>query len=90
MTKRGQALRILGGVALLQILLVRDAQAYVDPGTGSLIFQVIIATVVGVGAAVRLYWERIKTFLSRTPAPEANRTHPGDADDDAQDPRERG
>lgn len=37
--------------------------AYIDPGTGSIILQAIIGTVVGVGIAVKLFWHRILKFI---------------------------
>ncbi len=36
---------------------------YIDPGTGSIIIQAIIATVVGVGVALTLFWHRVLKFL---------------------------
>jgi hypothetical protein len=41
----------------LQILL------YIDPGTGSIILQAAVATVVGGAVAVRLFWNRILAFF---------------------------
>ena len=41
------------------------AFAYLDPGTGSIILQGIIATVAGMLVAGRLYWERVKQFFAR-------------------------
>ncbi len=40
------------------------AFAYLDPGTGSIILQGIIATVAGMLVAGRLYWQRVKTFFA--------------------------
>lgn len=40
------------------------AFAYLDPGTGSIILQGIIATVAGMLVAGRLYWQRVKLFLA--------------------------
>ena len=37
--------------------------AYLDPATGSLVVQVVIATVVGLGVSVRLYWAKLKSLL---------------------------
>ena len=37
--------------------------AYIDPGTGSIIIQAVIATVVGIGVVVKLFWHRILKFL---------------------------
>jgi hypothetical protein len=38
---------------------------YLDPGTGSIALQLILGGVVAALATVRLYWDRIKTFLHR-------------------------
>jgi len=36
---------------------------YIDPGTGSIILQALIATIVGAAIAVKLFWHRILRFL---------------------------
>ena len=41
-----------------------SAHAYLDPGTGSYIFQLLIAGLVGVGFVVKLYWKRIRSFFT--------------------------
>jgi hypothetical protein len=40
--------------------------AYLDPGTGSLILQAIVATFAGAVVAVSVYWQKIKTFFRRS------------------------
>ena len=40
------------------------AFAYLDPGTGSIILQGLIATIAGLLVAGRLYWERVKQFFA--------------------------
>jgi len=42
----------------------RDAFAYLDPGTGSYIFQLLIAGLLGALFAIKVFWIRIKTFLA--------------------------
>lgn len=37
--------------------------AYIDPGTGSYLVQVVIAGLLGVLFSLKIYWARIKTFL---------------------------
>ncbi len=37
--------------------------AYLDPGAGSLLIQVLIAAFAGVGVALKPYWHRIQRFL---------------------------
>ena len=37
--------------------------AYIDPGTGSLIIQVLIGALVGGLVAAKIFWIKIKTFF---------------------------
>lgn len=53
-------------VSLLLFASTRAAHAYVDPGTGSYVIQLLIAAIAGLAVAVRIYWGRIKGFLSRS------------------------
>lgn len=58
--------RLLIMVPLLVALGVpTSAQAYIDPGTGSLILQGLVAAVAGVAVAAGVYWNRIKAFFRR-------------------------
>jgi hypothetical protein len=40
-----------------------DLLGYLDPGTGSYIFQMLIAGMVGAGFAVKIFWTQIKCFV---------------------------
>jgi hypothetical protein len=51
--------RRLGVAALLLLLPLASAHAYVDPGTGSMIIQVVIAALVGGAAFIGAFWHRI-------------------------------
>ena len=42
---------------------VRPAHAYLDPGTGSYILQILAAGVLGGLFAVKTFWRQITTFL---------------------------
>lgn len=55
--------RLSWSLCLLAIL-TESAWAYLDPGTGSLILQSLIAGVAGAMVVGRLYWERLKGFVS--------------------------
>lgn len=48
---------------LFFLMTPRTADAYLDPGTGSYIFQIIIAAFVGIAFTFKIYWTKIKTFL---------------------------
>jgi len=41
----------------------REAYAYLDPGTGSYIFQLLIAGLLGGLLAVKIFWASIKKFF---------------------------
>ena len=36
---------------------------YLDPGSGSVLVQIIIGAVLGAGVAVRIFWSKIKTLF---------------------------
>ena len=51
-------MRIL--IIVLLLLMFTDAVAYLDPGTGSMLLQVILGGVAAVGVAVKLYWHKLR------------------------------
>ena len=44
------------------------AQAYIDPGTGSLVLQILIGSIAGGIAVARLYWTKLREIMSRAAA----------------------
>lgn len=38
---------------------------YLDPGTGSLILQVAVGAIVGIGVAAKAYWSRIVGLFAK-------------------------
>jgi hypothetical protein len=63
-------MRIITSILLL--LVFTDAVAYLDPGTGSMLLQVILGGVAAVGVAIKLYWHKIRAAfgMSRKEDPE--------------------
>jgi hypothetical protein len=47
-------------VTILLLLYISDIEAYLDPGTGSMLLQVILGGVAAVGVAVKLYWHKLR------------------------------
>jgi hypothetical protein len=47
---------------------------YLDPGSGSLLIQIIIAAVLGLGVALRASWGSIKKMFGAKPKPEDDDT----------------
>ena len=54
------ALWVIGGC----IGLTAPAHAYLDPGTGSLLLQGLIATIAAGAATASIYWHKVRTFFS--------------------------
>ncbi|MGH9385396.1 MAG: hypothetical protein ACRD2N_14030 [Vicinamibacterales bacterium] len=40
-----------------------SVEAYLDPGTGSMAFQLVLGGIVGAIALIKLYWQRLRTFV---------------------------
>jgi len=57
-------LPLIFGISLLHVFTISDAYAYIDPGSGSLVIQIIIGALVGIGITVKIYWYRLKGFIS--------------------------
>ena len=58
-------LSLIFGISLLHVLTISDAYAYIDPASGSLVIQIIIGALVGVGITVKIYWYKFKEKISR-------------------------
>ncbi len=52
-------------IFLLFMITTGDAQAYLDPGTGSFIFQILIAGALGGMLVIKTSWSRIRGVVSR-------------------------
>ncbi len=57
--------RTIAAASVLSLFMVEHAWAYLDPATGWMIIQGIIAAVAAAFVAVGSYWTRLKTWLSR-------------------------
>jgi hypothetical protein len=57
---------------------------YLDPGSGSMLIQLILAAVLSIGIAVRIFWNKIKAFLTR------NKSSASQDADPTELPEERG
>lgn len=50
-------------IFVLVVLIAPNAMAYLDPGTGSMMLQVILGGIAAIGVALKLFWYRIIAFL---------------------------
>ena len=51
-------------LALLVLIFPKNAHAYLDPGTGSYVLQVLAAVLFGGLFAIKAFWAHIKAFFS--------------------------
>ena len=47
-------------IVVMMVLATEPAFAYLDPGTGSMLLQVILGGVAAVAVAVKLFWYKIR------------------------------
>ena len=52
--------------ALFVVLLPTSAFAYIDPGTGSILIQGLIAAIAAIAVTLKLYWHRFKALFRRS------------------------
>jgi len=58
-------------LGLLLLASAPSAFAYLDPGTGSMLLQVILGGIAAVGVALKLFWHKIRVALGMSKKPAA-------------------
>lgn len=58
-------LALVGLVVVLVLDPARPAHAYLDPGTGSILLQLLLGGVAGGLVILKLYWQRFKSLFGR-------------------------
>ena len=58
-------------IAVLLVSAAPSAFAYLDPGTGSMLLQVILGGIAAVGVALKLFWHKIRVALGMSKKPAA-------------------
>lgn len=53
----------VGSLLLVVVLAAASGSAYIDAGSGSYIFQLLVGAFVGAALAVKVFWRRIRAFL---------------------------
>ena len=53
---------VLTGI-VANLVLVNNAYAYLDPGTGSAVLQGVLAAVAAIAVTAKLYWHRLLRFF---------------------------
>ena len=52
-------------ISALVASLSGNAYGYVDPGTGSILFQIILGAIAGAAVTCKMYFHRIKSFFKK-------------------------
>lgn len=53
------------GLTIFFAVLCGKADAYIDPGSGSVFLQVILGFFAAVGASIVFFWHKVVAFFSR-------------------------
>jgi Mg2+/Co2+ transporter CorB len=78
MSRKATAIWIMVVVVLMTVMPNAYAHAYLDPGSGSLIIQLLVAALLGIAVTARVFWGNILSLL-RIKQPTAD---DDDGDDD--------
>ena len=62
-------------IVLVAMMLPTPSMAYLDPVTGSIVWQIAVGGLLAAAATIRMYWSKIRAFFSKK--------------DDSHDPRSR-
>jgi hypothetical protein len=60
---KASCFHLMSIVLLLLVMTERSAEAYIDPGTASYVFQVIAGAILGGVFLLRTYWNRVVTTV---------------------------
>ena len=47
------------------LLLANPVYAYLDPGTGSMMIQALLAAIAAASVTIGIFWRRLRSFFSR-------------------------
>jgi len=66
-------MRYVKGTLILTIFFIfsylvfpREAYAYLDLGSGSFIFQLLMGALLGILFTIKVYWQKIKSFFIKS------------------------
>ena len=52
--------------------LIAQPEKYLDPGTGSMLIQIVLAALLGAGVATKIFWRNIKALFTGKKASDAS------------------
>jgi hypothetical protein len=63
--RRFNNLSFIGLFLVIFLFSLENAYAYLDPGTGSFILQVMLGILLGAAFTIKIYWRNILAFFKR-------------------------
>ena len=57
--------KIFNLLFICNILIITNAHAYIDPGTGSIILQTILGTIAAGFSYCMFYWNKVRNFFKK-------------------------
>ena len=70
MNNKKKILRVAAIVVVMAFLTPLRALAYIDPGTGSYVIQLLIAAFIGISFSIKIFWKKIVRFFSKKSRPD--------------------
>lgn len=58
----GGSISLRARPSIRRAAVLRVELAYIDPGSGSYLFQILIASLLAVGVSVKVFWKRIRSL----------------------------
>ena len=55
------------------LLFLGKAQAYIDPGSGSIILQALLGALAAAGVSISIYWNKLKDFFKKNKNKDRNK-----------------
>jgi hypothetical protein len=65
MRKKGALCLMLGLCSSIFLILPSNAYAYLDPGTGSFIIQLMIAAFIGMAFSIKMFGKKIAAYFKK-------------------------
>jgi hypothetical protein len=65
MSNRARIMALMGLVTAFTVVWLPTANAYVDPGSGSFIFQAVIGGILAGAFTLKVFWKRLVAMVTR-------------------------
>ena len=60
-------------ILFFNLFFLSKAQAYIDPGSGSIILQALLGALAAAGVSISIYWNKLKDFFKTNKNKDSNK-----------------